>query len=914
MMINGILPAHWDIMEIVYSVIASVIGFILLSWLGLFKSIRSLIQNEIAERKYLKRLADDCNNLVVVGKKTGFSLNKVYVSLDLFISDMMHPTIEMQKHPPKTFVLVGGPGAGKSTTVRKYIIEHIKDSDKFNIPFFLRLREYDAEESIEKYLSRRIRRYGKNTSLAFIEDNLRDKSALCILDGLDEIKPHLRTKICDQINSFYSKFFLKAGRLIVTCRKEAYKAVALDIPAVWEVRPLSDDQIKRFAKKWPLEYPPEKTPDTFYRDLSSSPRIMEVARSPLLLVGGLMHYTESNLGIPEERFEYLKSMAKWLINDWGMAQGHVPNINKTFYENILVNLALHLHKQLVSEISIENANVYVNGIANKFGYTAEDSEEILNSIAIKTGVLIKEGGSIFFAQFALQEYFASIQLMDSETGLELTNLTPIDWWREVILLSVAQQRDPTNVLSNLFELNSTLAISAVAESPTPSVDMQELAITTCLGELDRQNESVGSSLVSLLRKVRGRVETRLLNELERRLLNDEATVAIIGMSLANAGTQEAANTLMLHPEVWTLSLKKGGYLSTTFENTLIERLENGDNSQARKVCDLISKELTEDRFNQLLTLLPRLNENKREYLSKTILKECFINPPIRGSFIPDVSCIFYLVSNIKDRKYFLKEIHPVSQKRVYSDMTTSIPLIFTLFYLNNNRRIGKDSRQATIVKARCWNYNRVPIGLWWISVFSGLLIFQPINVIRPLFVLLCLWAMWICSSRQTRNFYAVFLNPPKIFLFHAFIWLLGVCFVGLSSGYSFYFFPLEYSKELFCFTASMAFCFLGFIFWSGEEFEELASKKALRKYLMGFYFPLNASAFYLIGIMTCVIIIIASHHSMALITAQIISAVYVIWLILMTGNLYWCWRIARTANNSMEKENELHGFFWGNAV
>ena len=246
------------------------------------------------------------------GKRKGFSLNDVYVDLDLAVSDLMTSDRIDTPDIPDSYVLLGGPGAGKSTTAKKQIIKHLNRSHN-NLPFFIRLKDYGGSEPIIEHIIGKMKQFGFTNPSETLKKNLLNHS-LVILDGLDEIRPHLHKRICDEINIFYSNYFNNCGSLIVTCRKEAYRDIPLNIKSIFEVRPLSDEQIKRFANKWPIEYPKSKSSDTFFRDLATSPRIMELTRSPLLLVGGLMHYTEANLGIPKKGMSiYRQWQDGWLL-------------------------------------------------------------------------------------------------------------------------------------------------------------------------------------------------------------------------------------------------------------------------------------------------------------------------------------------------------------------------------------------------------------------------------------------------------------------------------------------------------------------------------------------------------------------------------------------------------------------------
>lgn len=132
---------------------------------------------------------------------------------------------------------------------------------------------------------------------------LKRQDCLTVRDGLDEVRPQILEDVFVKINNFTKKYFAKetSGRLIVSCRKEAYRSIPLDISEVWETVPLTDAKIRSFATEWPLGYPKGRSAEEFWSDLSANEKILEVSRSPLLLVGSLLLYTESGLGIPGQR-------------------------------------------------------------------------------------------------------------------------------------------------------------------------------------------------------------------------------------------------------------------------------------------------------------------------------------------------------------------------------------------------------------------------------------------------------------------------------------------------------------------------------------------------------------------------------------------------------------------------------------
>src|SRR5262249_17990162 len=186
---------------------------------------------------------------------------------------------------PKSFVLVGGPGAGKSTYAKNMIIQHLTFG-LVKLPFFVRLREFNRGSSIKDMLVQKLTEVQMPDPLEVIDAELR-RPTLCILDGLDEVRADLQADAYEAINQFYSTFFQSSSRgtLVITCRKEAYRSIPLELPSVMEVLPLDDRKVSAFARNWPPGYPAGKSADTFLNDLTASPRVLEVSRSPLLLVG-----------------------------------------------------------------------------------------------------------------------------------------------------------------------------------------------------------------------------------------------------------------------------------------------------------------------------------------------------------------------------------------------------------------------------------------------------------------------------------------------------------------------------------------------------------------------------------------------------------------------------------------------------
>lgn len=730
----------WDYMNIVYSLIATFLAFLAGKWLGFFKRASNYFKNKKAILNFKKQTINECNSLIIIGKRKGFTLKDVYVKLDIVETDLVINNEKSNIDRSNSFVLLGGPGAGKSTTAKNFVLEHIESKRK-TTPFFVRLKDYNGNVSLFDYLKIKLEKQGLNNPEEFLKKNLINHSSLCVLDGLDEVRPNQRKSICEQINLFYSSHFTDGiGKLIVTCRKEAYRDLPLDIKRINEVKPLSDEQIKRFAKKWPIEYPKNKSDITFFDDLSLVLRVKELARSPLLLVGGLMHYTEVNLGIPEQRFEYLDTMAKWLIVDWATAQGHLPDQYRTVYERLLTSLSYYMHKKKLSEINFDEAKRFIETILPNFGYQKEESVPILNSILVRTGILSKEGSSIFFSQFGLQEYFTSKELTNSIDQKEIFAIDDLKWWRESILLYVAQLKDPSIILDFYFSNNPIFGVAAVAECPTPSLDTQKKAVKICIENIDKQNDEIKSSLVPFLRKVKDNVELSFYSELKIRLTKNDEIAKLVGTSLASAGTIGANSILANHPEVWSYCLNDNkGHLSQSFENLLVEWIKDSDNHKSFQAAELLSSRLTNDRFEQLLKILPLINNKKKEHLSRLLIKHDlkFDNNRYHHKEInKNIKDLCYLIPNITKPNNFMNELVQLSNS-IGKDFRhrSNLHLICMIFFLKEITFKNTPKELMILSSKGFFSHNYLRI---YSSFIIAALLFLVINIesslVRFLFV------------------------------------------------------------------------------------------------------------------------------------------------------------------------------------
>jgi len=603
--------------------LAPLLGVLFLWWKGGFGWTKEAILRLLSLRRYQRVLRADISSLPIIGKKEGFDLTKVYVDVRIAPSDLVNKPEKHNLYPRSSYVLVGAPGAGKSTYVKNALLRSLKESPN-RPPLFLRLRDFDRSHKIETLIAKRMEAQGIRNSEALVLAELRKGCVLCVLDGLDEVRPHLLEDAYESINAFYTAYFNDSvpGRLIVSSRKEAYRPLPLAIPAIWEILPLSDNQVQQFAKAWPLQYPHGRSPEEFWNDLSASEKILEVSRSPLLLVGSLLLYTESGLGIPGQKIKYLEKIKQTLIEDWAIAQGQPPDPLREAYSPALTAIAYEMHCRAVPELPRNDCLQLLAGIMPGLGQEAGSAPEFLDSLIKRTGILVRDiPGFVVFVQFTLQEYFASLALVAQVPPNEIAALEPKAWWRETILFVAAQKTDASELIRNLFVNSPMLGALAVAETPTPSLSLQGEAIRLSLNHLDASDKQATPALTSLLRKVSKSVAAVLAAELEERLKPGSNLAEQASQILAAANTDLSTEALSRHPASWQGCIKNPTLMSGRFESKLISWVQTAEHAHWTEAAELVVQLPTMQSPQQLTATLKCLPAGRAERLAIMLLRE-----------------------------------------------------------------------------------------------------------------------------------------------------------------------------------------------------------------------------------------------------------------------------------------------------
>ncbi|NEU80689.1 NACHT domain-containing protein [Nostoc sp. UIC 10630] len=376
----------------------------------------------------------------------------------------------------RRLMVKGSPGSGK-TMLLKHIALCYADGrwstvfDKFQcIPILLELhRLSSSEKTIEEHLEDAFDRDGFKNAKHFVSESLDKGRLLLLFDGLDEVNSDSRERVVNEIKNLLDKH-LKCP-VIITCRTAVYRDEFHEVvERTLEVAEFNDQQIRDFLVPWQADMPEGKSVEQLIQTLHDRPRIMDMARNPLMLTIIAYLYADTPVVLPRSRAEFYRKATDILLEQWHEERNQFEARVKKL---ILPNLALFFQdnanqqgqdRRSVDWITVESE---VRRILPDLNLQPEtDTKPILKEIVERSGLLLAiDGGDRYqFAHLTLQEFFAASQLRDDADGLIRRFNADPDAWRETLKLWCGLAGDSTNLIREVSTRFPVVAFECLADA------------------------------------------------------------------------------------------------------------------------------------------------------------------------------------------------------------------------------------------------------------------------------------------------------------------------------------------------------------------------------------------------------------------------------------------------------------------
>lgn len=441
----------------------------------------------------------------------------------------------------KRLVLLGNPGAGKSTLSR-YLTLALTGSTPpeplsqlaDRLPLIIELRRYAEvewrERTFEDFLSHLSTMEQLSVPRRVLEACLRSGRAVVIFDGLDELfDPAIRAEVSRRIAAFAARY--EQARIIVTSRVIGYQRPILEGVGFrhYMLQDLTEQQIRTFAQLWYDTVCPhdallaERLRRRIVAAVTHSRPVRELAGNPLLLT--ILAIIGRRQELPRDRQGVYEHAVNVLIAHWDLDAKHLPPLpDAAGVADLDVRHRRELLRLLARQMQDaedERSGNLIHGTdleATFRKYLVEmwefpslkadaSARAMLRQFQERNFILSHFGGETYgFVHRTFLEYLAAADLAQRYSDREFSEdeliedvfarRAPDSTWHEVLLLLIGQvnERVAARAIDKLLQLH---------EANSSGTEILELAVR-CLaevrniGRLAAQSESVVNAVIDAL--------------------------------------------------------------------------------------------------------------------------------------------------------------------------------------------------------------------------------------------------------------------------------------------------------------------------------------------------------------------------------------------------------------------------------
>jgi hypothetical protein len=441
------------------------------------------------------------------------TLNEVYVPLE-YEQDGRRVDIYRDVQDRRRTVILGAAGAGKSMLLRHSMVRWAAAPERFErVPVLVELarsnrdgrtiRQLIAEalgrlddESVSRRRHRRAHPLVADAEQV-VEVALADGRLCVFLDGLDEVVTERRGAVAEDIKEFAERH--PTTQVVVTCRDAVYDG---DLRPVFDreirVAGFDDAGIRHFLRLWftrrrgaephatgrerdEVSADPRHIVEQLLAELRSSPTMMRLARSPLMLTMiSTLYEADAGAGpmLTNSRAEFYQQAVEHLLRRDRDLGRHRNLARYQAGHKLMALRAIALaaqggRSQGTDRRVIGEAEVYAElaRILPRFRLAEEHLPRMVDEIVERSGLLIRidDNNLLYeFAHLTLQEYLAAVELADDpERLLGLYRENPGRWRETVKLWCAGANRDASGVVRQIFagdDRDKLLALECVAEA------------------------------------------------------------------------------------------------------------------------------------------------------------------------------------------------------------------------------------------------------------------------------------------------------------------------------------------------------------------------------------------------------------------------------------------------------------------
>lgn len=340
-------------------------------------------------------------------------------------------------------MVLGGPGMGKSTFLRKVGQEALRGRRREGfhhacLPVFIELKLFRSGAiDIQQAIAHEFETCGFPEHQRFAETMLQQGRLLVLLDGLDEVPTERMSEAITQIQDFVDRY--DKNRFIASCRIAAYRHNFRRFTDV-AIADFDDEQIQAFITNW-FRTKPEQGKECWQKLTSNDyAAAKELTHTPLLLTLACLLYQRAGQ-FPTNRATLYERALRVLLEEWaaekGLPQDHLyKGLDTKRKEVMLAEIAHNAfqedHLFLAKREVVQQIERLLQEMLPDEKFI--DGTAVLKTIEVQHGVLVERADGIYsFSHLTLQEFLTAQHLVEDHNQVEQVVINHLrdDRWREV---------------------------------------------------------------------------------------------------------------------------------------------------------------------------------------------------------------------------------------------------------------------------------------------------------------------------------------------------------------------------------------------------------------------------------------------------------------------------------------------------
>lgn len=339
-------------------------------------------------------------------------------------------------------ILLGGAGAGKTTSIQMYTKNQLENTNKkvFYLPLARALSTSSCSvdpniptvDSLQKVIVNFLKLINPRITQLEFEKTIYDNDSIFMFDGIDEVVG-LYQWITHAINAFSNRF--KKAQIIISSRFGGKYFEELPLLSI-QLLPFTDKQREKFIKSWFEENESVSTAEII-EHLNTYPEIGEIVRTPLLATI-LCVLAEFKVPLPESEIRLYEERMKLLLGHYDTHKGIKRiKLDSQILEFIARKLAFDFHSKGIRHLSYDRLIQATLSLC-KDRYSEEVITTAVNELIDPCNVIVAmtNNGELGFEHLRYQEFLTAKELILNRSIQQhtITKLLHDASWRGALVL------------------------------------------------------------------------------------------------------------------------------------------------------------------------------------------------------------------------------------------------------------------------------------------------------------------------------------------------------------------------------------------------------------------------------------------------------------------------------------------------